>query len=980
MQTHFFLSQVAADFIKKTQGDFTKTLVLFPNKRAAVFFNQALYQHLGKTFFAPAYSTISEFVSKNSPLRIADELTLLAYLYRAYTAVFYRNNPTETHENFDEFYTWGKIILHDFDDIDKNLANASQLFQNIEDYQAIEAQFDFLSDEQKRILSDFFAACKLNKSEPTKRFTQIWNSLAEIYDRFRSDLQNNNLAYSGMLYRSVYENNSSLSLGKYSTIAIVGFNVLNKVEQQLFDEIRHRQHTLFYWDYDLYYYNNPAMEAGLFSRENLLRFPQAAGFAFNNTRFSNPAQQVHIISAASEHAQIGYIQTWLQEIENQHSPLSEIAIILGNETLLPAVLAGLPAEINAIPTKVNITMGYPFQATSLYELLQNFLDIHYYIWKQQNSELRLQKILPLLEHPYFQFLPNNYHKKIQQLKHDRQYFVNADDFAEFEIAQFLKPAAAPEQLLRSMLQLLQLVAQGNCKQQNTTHTSIDTVLSESIFKAYSTINRLIDITQSEIIAIDFSLLKQLISKELQSLKIPFEGDPVNGIQIMGVLETRNLDFTHVLVLSASDDFFPNVSNEASFIPHSIRKAYSLNTVDRKIAVFAYYFYRLFHCAQSVHCCYNNNTAATKKKELSRFLQQIRVESGKNIQYKNLHLQVQAQKLPNTTGAIALTAEHRHTIREKKFLSPSAFNSYLDCRFQFYCKYVAQLQTPDIYSDDMRANDFGTIFHYSAQEIYDRIKKTDTDKPVEKSDIEQFLKNPHLVDEIVQQQYRKNLLNSEHSQNRSELNELQKIHIRVVKRYVENLLRMDYDYAPFYMLGTEKHLKKDLQLASMEGEITIPIGGNIDRMDLKNGVLRIVDYKTGGSDKAEKHNCNFNDLFTADTANEKKRNGYVFQTLLYSWLAYNNIELPAGESVHTIEPYLLYIHKVRFEGEKYAYQSPIHIEKTPLHNYIEQAHEEFDNRFHALLQQLFNTPAPDSCFYRRKFEDNCKYCDFKILCE
>ncbi|MCL2327690.1 MAG: PD-(D/E)XK nuclease family protein [Bacteroidetes bacterium] len=997
MQTNFFLSQVAADFIKKTQGDFTKTLVLFPNKRAAVFFNQALYQQLGKTFFAPTYSTISEFVSRNSGLRIADELTLLAYLYRAYSTVFYRNNPAETPENFDEFYTWGKIILHDFDDIDKNLANARQLFQNIEDYQAIEAQFDFLTDEQKRILSDFFAACKLNKSEPTKRFTQIWNSLAEIYERFKSDLQNDNLAYSGMLYRSVVstplndrpvaERSRSLSLEKYSAIAIVGFNVLNKVEQQLFDTVRHRQHTLFYWDYDLYYYNNPAMEAGLFSRENLQRFPQAAGFAFNNTRFFNPAQQVHIISAASEHAQIGYIQTWLQEIENECNSLSEIAIVLGNETLLPAVLASLPAEIHSIPTKVNITMGYPFSATSLYELLQNFLDVQHYIWKQKPTELRLQKILPLLEHPYFQFLPKKYHEKVRTFKKDRQYFVSADDFAEFEIAQFLKPAKTPEQLLRSMLQLLQLTAQGNAsttlvaersRSISNRHTSIDTVLSESIYRAYSAINRLIDITQSEIIAIDFTLLKQLISKELQNLKIPFEGDPVNGIQIMGVLETRNLDFKHVLVLSASDDFFPNVSSESSFIPHSIRKAYSLNTIDRKIAVFAYYFYRLFHCAHSIHCTYNNNTAATKKKELSRFLQQIRVESGKNIHYKNLHLQMQAQKLPNTTGTIALTAEHRKIILEREFLSPSAFNSYLDCQFQFYCKYVADLKTPDMYSDDMRANDFGNIFHDSAKEMYDKIGKTGSNKPVEKSDIEQFMKNSQLVDEIVQQQYRKKLLNSENSQKQTELNELQKIHIQVVKRYIENLLYMDYDYAPFYMLGTEKHIQKDLQFASAEGEITIPIGGNIDRMDLKNGVLRIVDYKTGGSDKPEKHNCNFDDLFTADAKNEKKRNGYVFQTLLYSWLAHNNIALPAGEAVRTIEPYLLYIHKVRFENEKCTYQSPIHIEKTPLHNYIEQVHEEFDNRFHALLQQLFNTP--DSCFCRRKFEDNCKYCDFKVLCE
>lgn len=986
MQPEFFLSQVAADFIKKTQGDFSKTLVLFPNKRAAVFFNQALYEQLGRTFFAPSYSTISEFVSHNSQLRIADELTLLAYLYRAYSFVFYRNNPSETHESFDEFYTWGKIILHDFDDIDKNLADAQQLFQNIEDYQVIETQFDFLTDEQKRILSDFFAACKLNKSEPTKRFTQIWNSLYEIYICFKNDLAKDALAYSGMLYRSVYDvsitrNNQrsqSLALEQYSAVAIVGFNVLNKVEQQIFDEIRHRQHTWFYWDYDVYYYNNPAMEAGLFSRENLLRFPQAAGFVLNNNRFSNPAQQIHIISAASEHAQIGYIQTWLQEVENECNSLSEIAIVLGNETLLPAVLASLPVEINSIPTKVNITMGYPFQTTSLYELLQNFLDVQHYMWKHKTSTLRLQKVLPLLEHPYFQFLPKEYHTKIRELKKDRQYFVSADDFSEFEIAKFLGATRTSEQLLHTLLQLLQTVAQRNCKQQNHAHTSIETVLSESIYRAYTAINRLIDITQREIISLDFPLLKQLIGKELASLKIPFEGDPVNGIQIMGVLETRNLDFKHVLVLSASDDFFPNVASESSFIPHSIRKAYSLNTIDRKIAVFAYYFYRLFHCAHSVHCCYNNNTVTTKKKELSRFLQQIRVETSKSIIYKNLHLQVLAQKMPYANTEILQTAEHQHKILEKEFLSPSALNCYLDCRFQFYCKYVAELKTPDIYNDDMQANDFGNIFHDSAKEIYDRIGKTGSNKQVEKSDIEQFLQNPQHIDEIVQQQYRKQICNSELSQKQDELNELQKIHVNVVKRYIENLLRMDYEYAPFYMIGTEKHIGKTVQLTTAEGEIPISIGGNIDRIDLKNGVLRVVDYKTGGNDEERKHNCDFDILFTLDASQEKERNKYVFQTLLYSWLALNNSELNFPEPVRAIEPYLLYIHKVRFEHGVSTYKSPIHIERTPLHDYIEQAHEEFNNRFNALLQQLFNTP--DSTFSRRRFENNCKYCDFQVLCE
>lgn len=972
MQTEFFLSQVAADFVKKTQGDFSQTLVLFPNKRASVFFNQALYSQLKRTFFAPSYSTINEFVSNNSSLQLADELTLLAYLYRAYSSVFYRNNPKETYESFDEFYTWGKIILHDFDDIDKNLADAQQLFQNIEDYKEIESQFEFLTEQQKRVLTDFFAACKLNKSEPTRRFTQVWNSLFEIYTCFKTNLEAENLAYSGMLYRSVYENNKSLSLEKYSTIAFVGFNVLNKVEQQLFNEIRHQRTSWFYWDYDLYYRNNPAMEAGLFSRENLLQFPQAKGFEFNNTRFSNPNQQVNIISTASEHAQIGYIQNWLQSIESKCNSLSEIAIILGNETLLPAVLSSLPAEINSIPTKVNITMGYPFQTTSLHELLQNFLDVQLFLWKNKTTNLRLQKVLPLLEHPYFRFLPKEFHAKVQKLKKDRQYSVCVDDLEEFEIAKFLTIPETPVQLLHTLLQLLQTVAQGNCNKQNQKHSSIETVLSESIYRAYTAINRLIDITQREIISLELPLLKQLICKELASLKVPFEGDPVNGIQIMGVLETRNLDFKHVLVLSASDDFFPNVSSESSFIPHSIRKAYSLNTIDRKIAVFAYYFYRLFHCAHSIDCCYNNNTAATKKKEISRFLQQIRIESNKDITYKTLSLQSIAQKAPQIGDGILQTAEHTNIILAKEYLSPSALNCYLDCQFQFYCKYVAKLKTPDLLTEDMQANDFGTIFHNSANEIYNKIGKTGTNEQVERVDIETYLKNSECLKEIVEEQYRKEIFNEEKN---SQLNELQKIHVDVIKRYLENLLKMDLQYAPFYMIGTEMNVEKTLQIPTNKGKLSIPIGGNIDRLDLKDGVLRVVDYKTGGKADAEEHKCDFDTLFANDVEVEKKRNKYVFQTLLYSWLVYNNDTIKMPKPVQTIEPYLLYIHRVKKDVS--AYKSPIQIDGKSL-NYIEQAHEEFDERFASLLQQLFN--APNGKFCRRKFEDNCKYCDYKVFCE
>ncbi|MDR2963481.1 MAG: PD-(D/E)XK nuclease family protein [Bacteroidales bacterium] len=982
MHTDFFLSQVAADLIRHTGGDFSKTLILFPNKRASVFFNQALYAQLQKTFFAPTYSTISEFVSTDSPLHLADELTLLAHLYKAYKEVFYRKNPQEALETFDEFYSWGKTLLHDFDDIDKNLADAAQLFKNIEDYQAFESQFDFLSDEQKKILADFFAACqKWNaNSEPIQRFSSLWNSLAEIYVQFKRDLEAQSLAYSGMLYRSVYENQQFSALETYETVAIVGFNVLNRVEQNLFSTIKTLYSTRFYWDYDLYYKNNDSMEAGLFIRENLQKFPQAAGFDFHNKRFSNPKQEICIISAASEHAQVGYVQSWLQTIEKRCTSLSDIAIVLGNETLLPAVLASLPAKIGEHTTKVNITMGYPFKETSLYNLLQTFLDVQLYIHKEKNKKnLRFQKILPLLEHPFFQFLPKAYHETITAFKKNRDYFVKIADFADFAITPFITPVEEAKQLLHRCVQLLQLVAQGNCTQQTNKHNSIETVLSESIYRAYTALNRLIDVCENEVVLPNFTLIKQLIDKDLQNLKIPFEGDPVNGIQIMGVLETRNLDFAHVLVLSTSDDFFPNVSNETSFIPHSFRRAYNLNTIDRKIAVFAYYFYRLFHCAQSIHCCYNSSTGL-KKSEMSRFLQQIRIESEKKIQYETVQLNVYAQKINRSESVFSASDRerliaYRKNLSNTPFFAPSFFNTYLDCTFQWYCKYVKQLKTPDPYNDDMQANEFGNVFHNSAEEIYSTIGKTGTDKAIEKTDIEPYLNNETLLREIVVKQYKKNVLHKEAETIQfEELHELQTIHIEVILTYLKNLLRMDCEYAPFYMLGTEITITKEIQC----GTLRILVGGNIDRIDLKNGILRIVDYKTGGKKDSSENNCDFENLFNPKP--EEKRKKYVFQTLLYSWLVHQNntLQLPTHETIQSIIPYLLYINTVQFENGKCTYKSPITIKKEMLTDYINQAHEEFDERFKRLLHELFT--EENLAMSRRQFEKNCQYCDFAILCE
>lgn len=996
-----FLSKVAIDIAETYNKDFSNLNVIFTNKRAKTFFNEALYNHLQKPFFSPQYYTINDFVNKYSNLVQGEELVLVYNLYKVYSDVFYRDKENIEVESFDKFYYWGIMLLKDFDDIDKNLASAEHIFKTIEEYKELDNKFDFLNQEQKEILNNFFQGCFKDKpSEIMTHFISVWNCLFEIYNNYKERLRELGIGYSGMIYREVVENlktkdniqqtkdsnslnSQSLTFNQDQSFCIIGFNVLNKVEKEIFSSLKQNYDTRFYWDYDDYYINNPRQEAGLFMRENLKDFPTAEGFEINTNLIANNNTKLEIISSPNENGQVGYINDWLEDLvkTNQDLEQKDIAIILCNEDLLPSVLSALPENIGENKTKVNITMGYKFQATSMYGLIDSYLNYQSSLIK--NPIIRLKNLLPFIEHNYFE---SDFKTPINELKKNMAITLSEEEIKGFgEIAELLKQKTSPKEIISSIQEIVNLVAKKNIKKETKGHNGIEEVLSETLYRLSNSLNNLKDLFSSDEIQIRGKLLFQTIRSSLISIMIPFEGDPIDGIQIMGLLESRSLDFKHILFLSTNDDVLPNVGAESSFIPFSIRKAYNLTTIERKIAVFAYYFYRLFHHANSIHFLYNSTTTDVKPKEMSRFLQQIRIETNKKFSYSTFISSVSNKKTPQEEKVDI--RKHKTYIDKlitkgkEEYLSPTFFNDYLNCELKFYLKRVLLLEGVDDFEEDLQDNDFGTIFHDSANLFYKEIIDKKNSHIITQSDIDNHKNN---IPRIAKLQFEKVYLNK-HNRIKTvvEYNQIQKIKLEILIKYLYKLLEIDRSYSPFTIIGMEMKVIKNILINGN----TIKVGGKIDRIDYKvnekgEGILRIIDYKTNNSPKKEVSFHEIFDIIDSEEINREpaKRNDYILQAFLYCWLLTNNDNEEVNKtlseiSFDKIKPEILYIKKANSKD----YSSDIVLKEEGKAINVEDYKDfdsDFDSELKNCLEKMLTYKENELCSQRK---NDCDYCDYKSIC-
>lgn len=972
-----FLSQVAINLAEQYKVDLSNLNIIFTNKRAKIFFNEALYEYLKKPFFSPQYYTINDFVSKYSSLIEAEEIVLIYNLYEVYSEVYYRDKPsTIIRETFEEFYYWGMMLLKDFDDIDKNLANAEHVFKHIEDYKDIENGFDFLTFEQKSLLQKFFTS-SFNFDSPTQikdNFINVWNCLYDIYTLFKKRLRELGVGYSGMLYREVVEKLSEFERKENRVYCIVGFNVLNNVEKEIFTWLRNTYEARFYWDYDNYYVGNNNQEAGLFLRENIKNFPMPMDFKINTDNIITNNQRIEIISCPNENSQTGYISKWIENLsaENRELEQKDIAIILCNEDLLPSVLNALPPNIGTETTKVNITMGFSFQLTSLFTLIDNYLNYQTALAKTGSSKLKF--LIPFIEHNYFK---GEYSSIIKELIDNNAIYLSDNEINSFkDISSLLNLKSNSIDLIHALKEIIKIVSEKNVDVEiETIHLAIEDVLAESLYRFSNVLNNLEDLFIDNRIDIKGSLLYNTIRSALSGIIVPFEGDPINGVQIMGLLETRSLDFKHILFLSANDDFLPNANIDSSFIPFTIRKAYNLTTIERKIAVFAYYFYRLLQHSESVHFLYNSTSSDTKPKEMSRFIQQLRIETKKKITYSSISGGIN----PPKQKVINYKKENQHIekVFEKatnQFLSPTYINDYLNCELKFFFKNILKLSASQDFEEEMQDNVFGTIFHACAKLFYKEIIEKTKKNEITKKDIENHSSEiRRIVDEVFKIEFFKT---QKRKNPKIEFNQLQTIKKEVLIKYLRKLIEIDKNYAPFRMISMEEPFRKSLKINGRE----INLGGYIDRIDLKiddNGktILRVLDYKTNNSFRKD---VSFSQLFINDDET-KIRNDYVFQAFFYSWLITKNNDfqklIPKFNS-YIIKPEILYIKLSTIENQVNDICLLNDDKGRLLVDDFSIFYDSFEENLISCLSEILSTD--EGSVYNQNMT-NCDYCDFNPIC-
>lgn len=938
-----FLQTVAHDIYNRWGGDLSTTALIFSNKRAGLFMNDYLAAESDSPVWSPACLSISDLFLKMSPLRSGDRIKLVCDLYKVF------RQETGTSETLDSFYPWGEVLLNDFDSLDKALADADALFANIKDLKEIDSAGDFLTPEQTEVVKSFFSNFSANNTtELKRRFMLVWNKLAGIYHSYRELLRSQGIAYEGMIYRDALESFDA-SMLEYERYVFVGFNALNRVERELFGKVNDTGRASFYWDYDNYYMDDIRRhEAGTLIRADMERFPSPLDKSLFNC-FAERDKKITYVSAPNEVSQAKYLNTWLKDTLQGGAGDNTTAVVLCNEALLMPLLHSLPQGMD----DVNITMGYPFSQTPVSMFVRQLLALHVDARLESGGYLP-SAVIQVLSHSYAALLCPEAGDLLKELKTESLRMFTPERLCRSEVLQlmFADVNGDVSALCGALLKLLGRLAVAY--RDNETGGVEDQLHEEAIFRAYTAVNRLASLVGSGDLDVSAHTFARLAGKIFDGLTIPFHGEPLGGVQIMGVLETRNLDFKNIIMLSVNEGMMPKTSNDPSFIPYNMRKAFGLLTFENRNSIYAYYFYRLLQRAENVTLAYNASTSGMNSKEMSRFMLQLLAESGRDIERVSVDADQTLQRMaPLSVPKDAAVIDRLASFRR---FSASALNTYIDCRLKFYYTYILGLKERKPAAADIDVAMFGTIFHRAMELIY--IDLTAHGRTVRAEDIDRVREGAG-VEAYVDKALKESLYPSEDS---LELNGMQMIKRKVIVQYVENMLAKDRAMTPFDVLGMEQETYFDVSFEADGVQRRIRLGGIIDRIDCVQGVVRVADYKTGSH---EQKFTGVPDLFFK----EKDRSYHWLQTILYC-MALQDERGRNGLSTD-IAPNLIYIQK-NAGADAAAVREQVIIKQK----LFEESRDEFREHLQTLLADMFSSSVP---FTQAATDNPCRFCDFKGIC-
>ncbi len=950
-----FLKEVTNELFTRYGNQLSNCLLVFPNRRAGLFFTKYLNELVSEPIFSPEILTINDLIKKWSPLMVEDNLALLCRLYKTYCSV------TKSEETFDEFYHWGEMILGDFDDLDKYRVDAKHLFQNLADEKEIENIFDYLDEEQIEAIRSFWSTFNPDKlSEHQHQFVSVWESLFTIYSNLRNELENEGLAYEGMASRLVVDRleNKEIEI-KYEKIIFAGFNALNRCEKDIFSCLKEREQAEFYWDYDESYVKNPYHEAGLFMRDNLRKYPSPKSqISFKNIHADR--SPIEFISLSSEVGQAKFAHKYLKEYaEQKEVSLEETAVILADEELLLPVLNSIPKNVE----HVNVTMGYPAKNTPVASLLGLIIDLQKGGRKQgRDFVFHHKQVLALLNHQYLNAInPELAERLAQQIIKSNWVYVNREMLVGDPVLEKLfESLKSVEQVSSYLLDLLQAIYK-NLDLDKEDEGRLDKIEREYIYHLFLAIKRLTGLLSQHKIEIKLDTFYRLLDKMIQSLSIPFEGEPLAGLQVMGILETRLLDFKRIIVLSMNEGKLPKTGTSNSFVPYHLRQGFGMPTIDHQDAIFAYYFYRLIQRPEEIKLLYSTQSDGIRTGEMSRFLYQLKYESVFKIEETHPSHEIvitNANPISIAKNERILKQLNEYCGSDKRSFSPSALNSYMGCNLRFYYRYLAGMREPDTILEEIDPPMFGNLFHQAMEKLYEPY----VGKTISKADLEVLRKNKKVQTQVLEDTFKELYFNLD-KEKTVEVSGRNRLIFDIILKFIDRLLKVDSESAPFKMIAVEGRYQIQIPLKSDGRKVNI--AGIIDRVDQVDNTVRVIDYKTGAAELV------FKDIESLFESGNKKRNKAAFQTLLYC-LFY---DMEHGSDL-SISPNVFGLKSIF--NQKFSCvleQKDGRAKGIPVGSYLAYK-QEFLEGFTNLLEDIFN---PDIPFTQVEDVDVCRTCPYIELC-
>lgn len=959
-----FLYQVATLFYQQYGAEIHRLAFVFPNRRAGLFFQKYLSEISEIPLFSPSILTINDLFMQLSGKHPADKIQMLFRLYELY------KQRSGSSESFDEFIYWGEMLLNDFDDIDKYMVDARMLFRNVSDLKSLDDDFNYLSPEQVQAIRSFWSSFYPKGDSPNQQhFLELWEILYDLYAGLRTSLAKDGCGYDGMIFREVVEQleKEPMSDFPFDQVVFVGLNALSVSEERLLLALQKKGVADFYWDYVGPWVTDSDNKASFFLERNLKLFPSRMQLPA-----TEPVQaEIRVMGVPSAIGQAKQVYPILQALADEQQLTDEsalrTAIVLPDEHLLVPVLNAIPEAIQHI----NVTMGYPLAGTPVAALMEYILTLQKNIrYIDRVPVFYFRDVLPILNHQYVMAAaPEEVSQLVKDMTAGNRIYVHAADLNRHELLSILfTPVQNTEEMsdyLIHVLEALNACLRNNRPNpddeemiSNSTQTTAD-IEQEFIFHYFATVNRMKEVMREAKIEMRLDTYFRLLKRMTDLITIPFEGEPLSGLQVMGVLETRALDFDRLIILSMNEGIFPLKKAANSFIPYNLRRGFGLPTYEHQDSVWAYHFYRLIRRAKQVTLLYDTRTTGLQTGEVSRFVHQLRYHYQYPLIDELVVYDVASSAVPPIS--VQKTAEVEKLLSDflsggPRALSASAINTYLDCPLKFYFSVLEQIQEEDEITETVERDVFGSILHKVMEDLYapfkgklvtaDLLKLLRKDQPLLTGTIARAFAELFFKSSVVRPLEGENFLTGE-----------------MIRKYAEKILEQDARFTPFHYIESEKKVRATITLSDKR---VVQLKGFIDRVDSLDRVLRIVDYKTG-SGKLEFESVE--GLFDKEAKDRPKA---VMQVFLYAWM-YQQLPEYTGMP---IQPAIYYLRTLFQRSFKPVVEQKKGRGKADKVNSFQDFASDFEDKLRQCLDEIFNLDIP---FTQTETGKACAYCSFRGLC-